>query len=491
MRWNFSPAVERALGVAQGMARFEKAQQVGPTHLLVALLTEEDSQAATLASRAGVALHLFSRHEAAGADLPWAGDLEAVLYEARELALSLAGEHAITGESAFLALARQPQIAQRLRQAGLDERRLPQAEPPPEETIHGIDLPDVTQSRDVARILDACANRAREALRVLEDYARFVWDDAMLCALLKEVRHELSQALQEHGPPCLWEGRDTQGDVGTTLATASEYRRDSLRAVVVAAGRRLGESMRSLEEFGKVVSPQLGERVEALRYRIYTIEKAFLIQETAQQRLANIPLYLLLTGATTSASLEWTIQEAAAGGVGMVQLREKSLNDRELLQRARQVRQWTRRAGVLFIVNDRPDIARLVEADGVHLGQDDLPVREARRILGPDALVGVSTHDESQMRQALLDGASYIGVGPTFPSRTKAFDRFPGLDLLRRLASLTRLPAFAIGGITPDNADQVIAAGARRLAIGQAIAASDDPQQVARVLSQMLRGVSQ
>src|SRR4051794_10471359 len=105
-------------------------------------------------------------------------------------------------------------------------------------------------------------------------------------------------------------------------------------------------------------------------------------------------------------------------------MREKDLPDRELLERARQLRQWTRQAGVLFIVNDRPDIARLVEADGVHLGQDDLPVREARRILGPDALVGVSTHNLEQVRQAILDGASYLGVGPTFPSKTKEFREF-------------------------------------------------------------------
>src|SRR5207248_6725982 len=101
--------------------------------------------------------------------------------------------------------------------------------------------------------------------------------------------------------------------------------------------------------------------------------------------------------------------------------RQKELSDRELLERAREIRRWTREAGALFIVNDRPDIARLVEADGVHLGQDDLPVKEARRILGPDALIGVSTHDIEQLRQAVLDGASYIGVGPTFPSDTKDF----------------------------------------------------------------------
>src|SRR3712207_5176281 len=131
----------------------------------------------------------------------------------------------------------------------------------------------------------------------------------------------------------------------------------------------------------------------------------------------------------------------------MVQLREKSLSDRELLERARQVRRWTRETGTLFIVNDRPDIARLAEADGVHLGQEELPVKEARRLLGPEALVGVSTHDLEQVGQALRDGASYVGVGPTFPSQTKPFPDFPGLEFVRQAAAETSLPAFVIGGV--------------------------------------------
>src|SRR5439155_8237675 len=131
-------------------------------------------------------------------------------------------------------------------------------------------------------------------------------------------------------------------------------------------------------------------------------------------RLAGVRLYVLVTGSLCVHSLESTIRQAAAGGAQMVQLREKGLPDRELLERARAVRRWTRAAGVLFILNDRPDLARLAEADGVHLGQDELPVQEARRVVGPDALIGVSTHNLGQVRKAVLDGASYLGVGPTF-----------------------------------------------------------------------------
>jgi thiamine-phosphate pyrophosphorylase len=146
------------------------------------------------------------------------------------------------------------------------------------------------------------------------------------------------------------------------------------------------------------------------------------------------------------------------------------------------VRLWTRKAGVLFVVNDRPDIARLVEADGVHLGQDDLPVADARRVVGPDALIGVSTHSIAQVRQAVLDGADYIGIGPVFPSATKEFEHFPGLGFVRAATAETTLPAFALGGIGPGNLGEVVAAGARRVAVGAAVARADDPQTAARLL---------
>lgn len=148
------------------------------------------------------------------------------------------------------------------------------------------------------------------------------------------------------------------------------------------------------------------------------------------------------------------------------------------------MRHWTRKARVLFIVNDRPDIARLVEADGVHLGQEDLPVKDARRLLGLDALIGVSTHNLDQLRQAVLDGASYVGVGPTFASGTKEFAAFPGLDFVRQAAAETSLPAFVIGGIDPQTIGAAVAAGARRVAVGQAIARADDPRAAAVVLRQ-------
>jgi thiamine-phosphate pyrophosphorylase len=263
--------------------------------------------------------------------------------------------------------------------------------------------------------------------------------------------------------------------VGTQLTAGGEYVRHTPASVAVANLKRLQESLRSLEEFGKVLSADFAREVEAIRYESYTLEAAVARRTGIAAKLADAKLYLLLTGSKCAASLDWTVSEAAAGGADVIQLREKELPDRELVERAVKMRKWTRAAGVLFIVNDRPDIARLADADGVHLGQDDLSVAAARRIVGPDTLIGVSTHDMAQVRRAVLDGADYLGVGPVFPSGTKAFDHFPGLEFVRDATAETSMPAFALGGITLANVGDVRAAGAARVAVSAAIATADGP----------------
>ena len=155
-------------------------------------------------------------------------------------------------------------------------------------------------------------------------------------------------------------------------------------------------------------------------------------------------------------------------GVRLFQLRDKQLADRELLERARQLRSLLPSDGIM-IVNDRPDIARLSGAHGVHVGQDEVSVSDARAILGVGRLVGVSTHTIEQARQAVLDGADYLGCGPTFKSNTKDFSHFAGPEFLRQVAAEICLPAFAIGGIDLTNLRQVREAGFSRVAVGAAI----------------------
>jgi thiamine-phosphate pyrophosphorylase len=227
--------------------------------------------------------------------------------------------------------------------------------------------------------------------------------------------------------------------------------------------------------------------LEKLRYQSYTIERALTLGALARQRLADVRLCVLVTESECTGPLEWTIKEAAAGGATMIQLREKNLGDRQGLELARAVRRWTSETHVLFVVNDRPDIARLSNADGVHLGQDDMPVMEARQILGPERLIGISTHNADQVRQAILDGASYIGIGPTFPSATKEFAEFPGLAFVRQVMHETTLPAFVIGGVTLENIDQVVSADATRIAVSQAVCRAPDPRRAAQELKGAIR----
>lgn len=170
----------------------------------------------------------------------------------------------------------------------------------------------------------------------------------------------------------------------------------------------------------------------------------------------------------------------------MIQLRDKVLDDRRLLRRARVLREITAKYGILFIMNDRSDLALLSDADGVHLGQREIPVSDARRILGPTRLIGVSTHRKEQAEAAILAGADYLGVGPIFPSTTKSFTEYPGLTYLSEVAGQLAQPAFAIGGITEENLPQVWAAGGRRVAVASAITESDQPIAVAEAFRSLL-----
>ena len=169
------------------------------------------------------------------------------------------------------------------------------------------------------------------------------------------------------------------------------------------------------------------------------------------------------------------------GGARLLQLRLKDATSRELLAAAERIAPLARSAGAVLLVNDRADIARAVNADGVHLGQDDLPVAAARRVLGSGRIVGVSTHDVDEARAAEAAGADYVGVGPVYATTSKATALTPrGLELIRTVRATVRCPIVAIGGITPDTATDVRTAGADAVAMIGALVRSRDPTQVVR-----------
>jgi thiamine-phosphate pyrophosphorylase len=325
-------------------------------------------------------------------------------------------------------------------------------------------------------------------LRVVEDYLRFVLDDAHLTGLAKSLRHRLAELVMALPAEERHAARETQQDVGTRISTLAEQVRPDAAAVALASFQRTEQALRSLEEFSKPLNTELAAGFEQLRYAVYTLEKAADLTRSSLSRLADARLCVLVDGRASLDEFARLVESLVSAGVDMLQLRDKRLADRMLLERARKLRQLTRGTSSLAIINDRPDIAALSDADGVHVGQDELSVHQARQIVGPRALIGVSTHNLAQAQLAVLDGASYLGVGPTFPSRTKEFADFPGPAFVAQVASEIRLPAFAIGGIDARNVSQVISAGLRRVAVGSAVVDAADPAAAVRELRELLGG---
>lgn len=320
------------------------------------------------------------------------------------------------------------------------------------------------------RIIDANLNRAGEGLRVIEEYARFALDDPALSERVKTLRHRLIISAQARNSGSLLAARNTAGDVGCEITTSSEAERECLTDVLQASFKRVQQALRSIEEYGKTIDPQLAREVESLRYEAYTLERQMVRSTSRSAQLQSARLYVLIDGGASEADFVAKVNQLTAAGADILQLRDKSLDDRTLLARAKKLASLTRGSETLFMMNDRPDLAALAHADGVHVGQEELPVSEVRKIIGPDLLIGVSTHTIEQARQAVADGADYIGCGPTFPSQTKSFDHYPGLDFLRQVAAEISLPAFAIGGIKLQNIDQVLATGIKRVAVSEAAA---------------------
>ncbi len=558
MRFSFTAASERALAVASDWCSRTGREELDPQSLLVGLLSEPECRAAVMLQKHGIDFTAVCQKwptlapppktsTASPSRIPLSPEVE----DSLQLACvrldflprrpELATEHLLLG----LVLA-DHEAAAWLRQQGLD----PDAVEAEIRGLYGYTLPgafdeEVTAAAspagpitsagppaaptqtDVLRVLDAAANRGREGLRVIEDYVRFVLDDPHLTGLCKQLRHDLTTALSPLSADNRMAARETQADVGTTLTSPSEQRRDDMTGVVRANFARLQESLRSLEEFGKLrvggadigwggsctatpgatvqLSPQLtspqqteiAASIKQLRYRVYTLERAVEIARGSIDRLAAVRLYVLIDGGESPEAFERLVRSLIDAGVHAIQLRDKRLADRDLLGRARLLRELCgkgdspivadRKTGtaptrVLCIINDRPDLAALARADGVHIGQEEVSVKDARRIVGPGSLVGVSTHTIEQARAAVLDGANYIGVGPTFASETKSFDHFPGLELLRAVAAEIRLPAFAIGGINAENLAAALSTGLSRIAASAAITSAPDPAEAARQL---------
>ncbi len=351
----------------------------------------------------------------------------------------------------------------------------------------------------LARMIDANLNRASEGLRMMEDVARFVLSSHDLAAECKGLRHalrgyaqSLAGSLQGFDSAALLASRDTPGDVGTGISTPTEYQRPTMAAVVSAAGARTAEALRVLEEAAKLAgAAAAAKEAEAARYRTYDLHKRLALALGSGLARQWHLCVLITQSLCTHMPWQQVASHALAGGADCLQLREKTLDGGELLRRAGELVAIARPHGAAVFINDRPDIALLAGAEGVHVGQGDLPLSQVRRLAGARLLVGVSTGCLDEARAAAGEGADVCGVGPMFQTQTK---HKPVLAGPRYLADYLadpqagRVPHLAIGGIGPENVSQLARVGCRGVAVSSCVCSAADPAEVCRRLRRELLG---
>jgi len=325
------------------------------------------------------------------------------------------------------------------------------------------------------RILDANLNRATEGLRTIEEIMRFGMNSAYWQLELKKLRHAIAEAQRKLPLHDLLQARCSQLDVGADNSIASEQQRLSLGDIQRAAVERVQQALRCLEEFSKPLDVDVATLFSKIRFTAYDIFSRLLTMQASEKvRWSEAKLYVLVDLRREEAAFLDHIRKLAEVGVDVIQLRDKQADASLIIERSRKAMAVLADHPTRLIVNDRVDIALMSQADGVHVGQEDISVTDIRKLSGLLLSIGLSTHSLSQVQQAEELQPDYIGCGPTFASTTKSFERFAGLEFLQQ-ASQTSLPAFAIGGITLERLPSVLATGIQRVAIAGDIEQAADP----------------
>ena len=336
------------------------------------------------------------------------------------------------------------------------------------------------------RMLDAAADRASEGLRVAGEVVRFFLEDAESTARLRNVRGEMWRIVSAlpQARERLLSARDSATDAGRSLP--SDARPRDAEMLLFSNLHRAEESLRCIEEVLRMLDPEAASRVGQLRYAVYECEKDLLPRMLHWSKRAKLDFELyVVTGSKQSRGRGFLEVVAAAleGGAGCIQYRDKDAPVQMMLPVARELHALCRQHGATFIINDRLDIALSVEADGVHLGQDDYPLPEARGIVGEGMILGASTHSLDEARRAEAEGADYINVGPVFATQTKNNVCAPvGVELVTRIKQAVSVPQTCMGGISAANVAEVVAAGAERCAVVSAVVGAEDVAAATREL---------
>ncbi|HEX3016029.1 MAG TPA: thiamine phosphate synthase [Desulfobacteria bacterium] len=330
------------------------------------------------------------------------------------------------------------------------------------------------------RMMDANINRVAEGLRVVEDIMRFDREDRQSCMLARDLRHQVRSAFTTLYPQLL-AGRNVATDPGIKVSQEQELDSKLSRSDLLLANlKRVQEGLRVLEESAHLLGERaLAKKIEGLRFAAYSLEsliapylngwsgKGEEISRGGSRTKLPKGIYALTSEPhSLGRSNVEVARQILKAGVKILQYREKTKKQGEMYRECLELRRMTREAGALFIVNDHLELAVAVGADGVHVGQDDLPLSVVRKLVGPSLIIGVSTHSPEQARAAVAGGADYIGVGPIFATQTKTDVCAPvGLDYLRYVAANVDIPFVAIGGIKEHNLAEVVRAGASTVAL--------------------------
>jgi len=332
-------------------------------------------------------------------------------------------------------------------------------------------------------MIDANLNRSSEGLRVLEDVARFLLNDTELSQRLRTLRHDLAQETKSLSVGLLSQ-RDSERDVGHLSSKEKELNMKTtslpgLLDLVTANAKRVEESLRVVEELAKL--PEISSILnsasfEQARFTLYSLERYLISRISRRDKIERMPgLYVILDRQFLVGRDEMDIAgQIIEGGARVIQLRDKQSKKGELLLVAQKLKELCSQADVLFIINDYLDLAMAVDADGLHIGQEDLPLPVIRRELPIDKIVGCSVTTLSQATKAQAERADYIAIGSIFPTATKKGATVVGVDMLKELKRTVSTPLVAIGGISQNNVGEVVSAGVDAVAVISAVLGEKD-----------------
>ena len=330
----------------------------------------------------------------------------------------------------------------------------------------------------VAQIIDANLDRAREGLRVLEDWARFGIAKDDLVVKLKNFR----QILGKYHLKTYKDARDFTKDNSTGLTHHEQENRKSINNLISANAARVQEALRVIEEYSRNGNKELSLVSSKIRYEIYKLEITLLNYASNKDKLNLIKENNLYFISSQTPKMTEIIESVLKVGVKIIQHRFKVGTDSKNLREAIKIKQLCDKYEALFIVNDRIDIALACNADGVHLGQNDIDIRSARKMLGFSKIIGISANKSSEIKSAVENGCDYLGIGPVFETTTKRGKEPLGVNKIKQISENLSIPFFVIGGIKKENIQTLKKNGISKIALVSEIVNADNPQEKAIML---------